>query len=41
MEARFWKILNTEFDLFLCTLLHNKKVLTVFKLEDALFGAGP
>ena len=40
MEARFWKILNTEFDLFLYTLLHNKKVLTVFKLEDALFGAG-
>lgn len=41
MEARFWKILNTESDLFLYTLLYSKKVLTVFKLEDALFGAGP
>ena len=39
MEARFWRILNTESDLFLYDLLHNKEVLTIFKLERVLLGA--
>ena len=39
MEARFWRSLNTESDLFLYDLLRNKEVMTIFKLERVLFGA--